>query len=107
MRDEEMAMAEALILEFEGFGVDTYESVNRELGIDMASGEGDWPDGMLSHTGAGKEGGWVVFEVWRSQADQELFMAERLGPALRAGGVTGPPTRVEWLALAAHQSFDE
>lgn len=34
-------------------------------------------------------------------------MAERLGPALQAGGVTGPPTRVEWLDFAAHHSFEE
>lgn len=100
-------MADALILEFEGFGVDVYERVNNELGIDMGSGEGDWPAGLISHTGAGKDGGWVVFEVWRSQADQERFMAERLGPALQAGGVTSPPSRVEWLALAAHHNFDQ
>jgi hypothetical protein len=100
-------MADALLLEFEGFGVDTYERVNNELGIDMGTGEGDWPDGLISHTGAGKDGGWVVFEVWRSKADQERFMAERLGPALAAGGVGSPPSRVEWLALAAHHSFEE
>lgn len=100
-------MAAALILEFDGFGVDTYERVNNELGIDMGSGDGSWPEGLISHTGAGKDGGWVVFEVWRSQADQERFMTERLGPALQAGGVDSPPTRVEWLALAAHHDFGE
>jgi len=100
-------MADALILEFDGFGVDAYERVNSELGIDPATGEGDWPDGLISHVGAGKDGGLVVFEIWRSQADQEAFMAERLGPALAAGGVDSPPSRVEWLALAAHHSFEE
>jgi hypothetical protein len=30
-------MADALILEFEGFGVDVYERVNNELGIDMGT----------------------------------------------------------------------
>lgn len=99
-------MADGLILEFEGFGVDVYERVNNELGVDMRTGEGDWPDGMIFHSGGAKEGGWVVFEVWRSRADQERFMAERLGPALQAGGVTGPPTRVEWLDLAAHHSLE-
>jgi hypothetical protein len=100
-------MADALLLEFDGFGVDVYERVNNELGIDPATGEGNWPEGMISHTGAGKDGGLVVFEVWRSRADQEAFMAERLGPALAAGGVDSPPSRVEWLALAAHHSFEE
>ena len=71
-------MADGLILEFDGFGVDVYERVNNELGVDMRTGEGDWPDGMIAHSGGAKEGGWVVFEVWRSRADQERFMAERL-----------------------------
>jgi hypothetical protein len=97
-------MADGLILEFEGFGVDTYEQVNGLLGIDMASGDGDWPAGMLAHTGGAKEGGWVVFEVWASQADQERFMTERLGPALAQAGIEGPPARVEWIEVAAHRN---
>jgi hypothetical protein len=97
-------MAEGLILEFEGFGVDTYEQVNGLLGIDMESGEGDWPAGLLAHTGGAKEGGWVVFEVWASQADQGRFMQDRLGPALAQAGIEGPPARVEWIQVAAHHN---
>jgi hypothetical protein len=97
-------MADGLILEFEGFGVDTYEQVNGLLGIDMASGEGDWPAGLLAHTGGAKEGGWVVFEVWASQADQERFLSERLGPALAQAGIEGPPARLEWIEVAAHRN---
>ena len=100
-------MADALILEFDGFGAETYERVNGELGIDMQTGEGDWPEGLVSHIGAAREGGFVVFEVWRSQADQERFMAERLGAALQAGGVAAPPSRVEWLDLTAHHDHPE
>jgi hypothetical protein len=55
-------MAEGFILEFDGFGAETYEAVSELLGI----------------------------------------MAERLGPARREGGVDTPPTRSEWLDLAAH-----
>src|SRR5215470_4444245 len=71
-------MADALILEFDGVDRDAYERVNEILGIDMDSGEGDWPAGLLVHTAGAKLGGWVVLEVWESQADQERFMAERL-----------------------------
>ena len=46
-------------MKFEDFGADTYERVNELLGIDMASGEGDWPAGLLAHTGGAKEGDWV------------------------------------------------
>ena len=98
-------MAEALILEFDGFGVEQYERVNGELGIDMRSGEGDWPAGLLMHTGAAKPGGFMVFELWDSREDQERFMQERLADALRAGGIEGPPARVEWLELAAHHDL--
>ncbi|HVO54151.1 MAG TPA: hypothetical protein VMT37_07050 [Solirubrobacterales bacterium] len=97
-------MAEGLILEFDGVGLEQYRQVNDLLGMNMESGEGDWPDGLLFHSGGAKPGGWVVFEVWESQADQEAFMADRLGRALAEGGVEGPPARVEWLDLAAHHT---
>jgi hypothetical protein len=99
-------MADGLILEFDGFGVETYKRVNELLGVDMASGEGDWPQGMLFHAGGAKPGGWVVFEVWSSRADQERFMSERLGQALKEGGVEGAPARIEWLDLAAHRNLE-
>ncbi len=97
-------MADGLILEFDGFGIEKYEQVNGLLGIDMNSGVGDWPAGMLAHTGGAKDGGWVVFEVWASQADQEAFMRDRLGPALAEAGMEGPPARMEWIEVAAHRS---
>jgi hypothetical protein len=34
-------------------------------------------------------------------------MNERLGKALQEGGVKGPPSRVEWLELSAHRTFDD
>jgi hypothetical protein len=95
-------MAEGLILEFEGIGREQYDAVNERLGIAPASGEGDWPAGMLYHAGGAKQGGWVVFEVWESQEAQQRFMQERLGQALQEGGVTAPPSRVAWIDLAAH-----
>ena len=82
-------MADGLILEFDGFGIEKYEEVNGLLGIDMDSGAGDWPAGMLAHTGGAKDGGWVVFEVWASQADQEGFM-QIDSPALAEAGIEGP-----------------
>ncbi len=97
-------MAAGLILEFDGVGLEEYEAVNRHLGIDMNSGQGDWPAGLLFHAGGAKPGGWVVFEVWESQDAQAAFMNDRLGHALAAGGISGPPSRVEWLDLAAHHT---
>jgi hypothetical protein len=97
-------MAEGLILEFEGVGREAYDAVNARLGIDQESGQGDWPSGLVFHAGGAKPAGWVVFEVWESRQAQEQFMNERLGRALQEGGVNEPPTRVEWLELAAYNS---
>ncbi len=97
-------MAKGLILEFDGIGIAEYKAVNGRLGIDMASGQGDWPAGLVFHAGGEKPGGFVVFEVWESQEDQERFMNGRLGRALQEGGVNAPPSRVEWIDLAAHAS---
>ncbi len=95
-------MAEALILEFTGVGEAEYTAVNKHLGIDMQTGEGDWPAGLLSHAaGAAENGTFVVAEVWSSRADQGAFMQSRLGPALAAGGVTAAPS-VLWVPLLAY-----
>ena len=98
-------MADVVILEFEGVGAEEYERVNGLLGIDMQTGEGDWPPGLLMHSAATKPGGLVVYEIWASQADQEEFMGGRLGKALADGGIEGPPSRVEWLGHLAHHDL--
>jgi hypothetical protein len=97
-------MAKGLILEFDGVGRDQYHAVSGRLGIDMASGQGDWPAGLMFHAGGAKPGGWVVFEIWESRDAQAQFMSDRLERALQEEGVTGPPARVEWLDLEANHS---
>ena len=97
-------MSEALILEFAGLGEAEYAAVNKHLGIDMQTGQGDWPAGLLSHAAAeADDGTFIVSEVWSSRADQDAFMTSRLGAALAAGGVTAQP-RIRWVPLLAfHQ----
>jgi hypothetical protein len=97
-------MAELLILEFEGIDEDTYDAINADLGIDAASGEGDWPAGLHTHTAGSTGAGWIVVEVWETQDDQDEFMKSRLGPSLHKAGVTKPPKRAEWSKLKAHHS---
>ena len=95
-------MPEALILEFEGVGQKEYEAVNKELGIDMSTGTGNWPSGLLMHAaGMSDDGKFVVTEVWESRSAQEKFMSERLGEALGKGGVSTAP-KVKWARLLAH-----
>jgi hypothetical protein len=96
-------MAEGLILEFTGVGQEQYDAVNGKLGIDMASGAGDWPTGLESHTaGSTDDGSFVVAEVWSSRDAQADFMQTRLGDALAAGGVTSQP-KVTWYSLIGYQ----
>jgi hypothetical protein len=95
-------MARELIPEFDGIGREAYDAVNGKLDIDSTRSTGNWPPGMLFHAGSSKPGGWVVFEVWGSKQAHASFKNERLGRALREGGVKEPPSRVEWLDLAAH-----
>jgi hypothetical protein len=97
-------MAEGLILEFDGLSAEDYKRVNELLGIDMESGEGDWPAGLHTHVGGASDGGWIVFELWASRADQERFLEERLGPALAEAGIEGPPARMEWIEISAHRT---
>jgi hypothetical protein len=47
-------MAAGLLLEFDGVGREQCEAVNERLGIDSATGEGEWPDGLLFHAGGAK-----------------------------------------------------
>lgn len=92
-------MADLLVLEFSSpQATEQYNKVNGLLGVDPATGKGDWPAGIQVHV-AGQDGGsLIVVEVWESQAAQEKFMAERLGPALGQAGAP-EPSRVQWFSL--------
>jgi hypothetical protein len=97
-------MPEALILEFTELGEAEYAAVNKQLGIDAATGTGDWPPGLISHcAGTADDGAFIVAEVWSSRAEQGAFMHSRLGAALAAGGVTGAP-KVRWVPLLAYHT---
>ena len=82
-------MPYALTLVFEDVDEAQYWSVNDKLGINR-DGSGDWPDGLMVHSGGPTPTGWVVSEVWASQGAQLAFMADRLGAALAASGVPAP-----------------
>lgn len=92
-------MAEMLVLEFDGLDESHYRKVNAALGVDAATGAGDWPAPLISHAaGRTDDGRFVVVELWESREAQEAFMT-RLGPALEKGGVTVQP-KVSWAGVA-------
>jgi hypothetical protein len=93
-------MSYGLVLRFEGVSEKDYWAVNEKLGIDRNS-NGDWPAGMLVHSGGPTDGGgWLVIEVWESKEAQELFMSTRLGAALAASGVSAPAQVIETETVA-------
>jgi len=99
-------MAWQLTLSFDGLTAEDYEAVNAALGLDMATGAGEWPEGLLRHAaGTSETGSLVVTEVWRSKADQERFMSGRLGEAMAKAGVSEPPTSVTWVELISEQDL--
>jgi len=94
-------VAELVTLRFPEVGSVDYEAVNRQLGLDPSTGEGDWPDGLLAHAaGVADDGSFVVTEIWSSREAQASFVAGRLGAALGAAGVAVAPT-VTWVSLVA------
>jgi hypothetical protein len=101
-------MAAELILEFEGVTLAEYYAVNKELGIDPESGEGNWPDGLVTHSaGLNEDGHLVVIEVWDTPEHQARFMEGRLGEALARGGIAAPPSSITWIELAAHHHLGD
>jgi len=102
-------MAIALLMEFPGGTRDQYDKILQELG--MEKGTEDLPRGLIFHVAGPSKNGWQVFDVWESRADFDRFVAERLGPAIRASGVV-PTTPVEFpvynilgVRLPAHVSM--
>ena len=96
-------MPYAIVLEFDGVDRDQYDAVNDKLGIDMATGAGSFPVGLVSHAAGPIPGGWLVSEIWDSKAEQQAFMAARLGTALATAGVPRP-TRVTDSELVSLQT---
>ncbi len=97
-------MPAGLIIEFEGVDQSHYDAVNAKLGIDMGTGKGDWPAGLLQHTaGHTDDGKFAVLELWDTPEHQAAFMESRLGPALAEVGLP-EPTRISWIEVVAHHN---
>ena len=89
-------MAKVIVIEFSASDANSiYNRVNKILKWDGVPGPAVKPEGLLSSI-AGESGDkLIVVETWESEAHQEKFMQNQLGPALAEAKVA-PPTRVEW-----------
>jgi hypothetical protein len=100
--DEQGTVAQGLTVEFEGGSREEYDQVDAHLGIDPEAKIPGWPPGPVCHAAGATSSGWVVFGVRESVDSHQLFMDGRPASALQAVGFPGPPSRVEWIDLAAY-----
>jgi hypothetical protein len=83
-------MAIGFIMDFANVGLDKYEAVMKELQLSTNS-NGNWPDGVLTHTAGKTPNGWCVVDVWESEAAFGKFREAKLAPAMaKVGGIPEP-----------------
>ncbi len=85
-------MSDALFFEFTGVSAHDYRAVNAILGLDPATGDGLWPAGMRSHTGAAD----LTVASSSSRCGRRK---SRKPPGWPRG-----PKRVQWLSVVGHYS---
>ncbi len=71
-------MAVLMILDVEGFGIDTYDAMNEEMGIRSAD---DLPQGCIAHAAGPTADGVLVVDVWESPEAFGRFAEAQLAPA--------------------------
>ncbi len=81
-------MATTYIFDVPGMTQEQYDRVIADL---EKAGEGA-PKGRLFHLASSQPGGWLVVDVWASDAEFARF-ADKLMPSLVKAGVTPPKPR--------------
>jgi len=69
-------------------GVDA-EQFDKGGGCDQSARRS--PDGLIFHASGPIDGGWGVLDFWESRSQFDSFAAGRIGPGVRAAGVTAEP----------------
>lgn len=78
-------MAVGMLVDNPNGSQEVYDKARKELALDRPAG------GVLHVAGPSPNGGWRVIEVFDSEEEARRFVRERLGPALKAAGASGPP----------------
>jgi hypothetical protein len=95
-------MAASIMFRAPGKTRDAYDKVNQVLGLDPATGGGDWPEGLLSHAAGEADGALYVFEVWESRDAQQRWMNGQLGRAFQESGAILEPPEITWVDLFSY-----
>jgi hypothetical protein len=86
----EWIVAVGFILQFDKMGTDKYEAVMKELGLKLGS-NGNWPEGIISHSAGKTPTGMCVVDIWESQAAFGKFQETKLAAAFKkVGGISEP-----------------
>lgn len=88
----------AMLLDNPNGSQEIYDKVRQSLGLDRPAG------GIMHIAGPNLTGGWCVVEVWESQAEAIRFLTERLAPALKAAGASGPPPQPQFWPVYHHMT---
>lgn len=88
-------MPVAMVMEAPGMDAAAYDAVTEKL---------DWknspfPQGFVSHYAGPTANGWMVVDVWESQADFERFAQERLLPAMEAAFGQAPDLQPRFIPI--------
>jgi hypothetical protein len=84
------AMAVAMLIEFPGANLSQYDRVVGRLNL-----KGRTYKGGLFHVAGATDNGLRVVDVWESQAAFDIFLKDKLAPALEAEGLD-PPQVTTW-----------
>ena len=79
-------MAVGIRVKFDGLGAEQFDKLEATL-----DARGNYPDGLIFHASGPIDGGWGVLDFWESRAQFDSFVADRVGPAAAAAGITAPP----------------
>lgn len=96
-------MSVGIIMEFDGFSVDTYEAVR-----DRINWPESWPEGISLHVAGPTSDGMRLVEIWESRQQYDDWMQNTIQPALE--NVVGdalasaPPPRITEFELLRHET---
>jgi hypothetical protein len=90
-------MAVGIRIKLAGVTVEQFDKANAELKL-----EANPPDGLIFSASGPVDGGWGVLDFWKSREDFDRFAAERIGPAMAAGGFTGGPPEIHEFPVHEH-----
>ncbi len=93
-------MAIVKVLQFSGVGVDRYDAVLRELGLNTNNAR--WPKGVITHVAGKTPQGMCVVDFWESEADWQNFLTSRLTPAIEKVGDIPRPQITEFTVHNSH-----